>query len=130
MRDRLIIAVAALVLATAAEAAAGTAEKYSGTIVALDVESGALILAAIGPFDVGTAATEIIERKFKLTRDTSYSVLVRVTTPTRLAEDVIEVPLMVADLTIGTFVTIDGTEHEGRLVARKISFVFDEENRR
>jgi hypothetical protein len=115
------ITVIILVLATVAGASAGTTEKHSGTVVAIDSQTGSLTIAEVGPSPGAAGKSQIIEQTFALTRTTAYAVFRRVNVSGKFAGDFVEVALEATDVAIGDQATVECTRQGGRLVALKVA---------
>jgi hypothetical protein len=100
---------------------AGTEVKYSGQILGIDPQSGALTIADVGPWRTVAGKTQIDQHRVTLTASTQYSVFMRVNAPGRFPGEFVEVPLEVTDLSVGDFVTVECVRQQGRLVALKVA---------
>jgi hypothetical protein len=122
MRARVVTLVIVALLSIATRPAEATADvKHSGTILAVDRQSGVLTLAEVGPWRVVDGTTQVTRRTIKLTPSTQYSVFMRVNAPGQFGGDFIEVPLEVTDLSVGDFVTVDCVTQHGQLIALRVS---------
>ncbi len=96
--------------------------KYSGTVVAIDRGHGTLVIEEVGPWRVERGATQVIRRTIVLTRQTEFSLFVRVNPPGGFAGAFVEGELAAQDLTPGDYVTAECRLERGRLVAVKVSW--------
>lgn len=119
------IVVAALALSGLGAAPAGAQSRHSGTVTALDADRGTLTVGEVGPWVRRDGETVTIRRTFSLTAETR---IVRVERRAEVAPggwpgDFVEVPISLADLAPGVFVTVETDAAGTRPAARKISAV-------
>jgi hypothetical protein len=122
-RRTISLLVLLLVFSTSAIPAAGAAGavRYSGTVAAIDPDSGVLIVEDVGPWRVERGATVATRRTVHLTASTRYNLFMRVDAPGAFAGDFIEVALDVNDVAPGDFVTAECVRDGGRLVALAVT---------
>jgi hypothetical protein len=112
----LLALVLGLALAMPAADAARTT-TYSGTVVEIDPEGGALVLDEVGPWRVEQGQTVLTRRTITLTPETKFNTFIRVNVPGAFAGDFLEVALDADDVTPGDFVTAACVTERNRLVA-------------
>lgn len=111
------------VLAAAATPAADAARtvRHSGTVVAIDAQSGVLVIDEVGPWRVEKEATVTTRRSIGFTPETRFNLYMRVNVPGAFAGDFIEVVFAPDDVSPGDFVTAECVREGGRLVARVVT---------
>ena len=126
MRDVVRLAItAALGLGALAAGQAGAESRHSGTVLAVSAARGVITVGEVGPWTVRDGETVTIRRTFSLTAETR---IVRVERRAEVAPggwpgDFVEVPISLADLAPGVFVTVETDAAGTRPAARKISAV-------
>jgi len=104
----------ALVLGAASPlTAAPPSVRHSGRVVAIDAQSGTLILDEVGPWRRESGRTVVTRLTIALTAETHVTAVFRVNAPGAFVGDFIEVALGAADLVPGDYVTADCV-HERR----------------
>jgi hypothetical protein len=97
------------------------AERRSGRVIAVEVESGMLVIDEVGPWQVDKGVTRVTRHSIAVTPSTSIKSHIRVNVPGRFGDDFIEVPLELGDVARGDFVTVEFRRERGRLVASSIA---------
>jgi hypothetical protein len=96
-------------------------ERRSGRVIAVDVESGTIVIDEVGPWRVDKGVTQVTRHLIAVTPSTSIMSHIRVNVPGRFGDDFIEVPLELGDVARGDFVTVECRREGGRLVASSIA---------
>jgi predicted S18 family serine protease len=124
MRYRMVSILVLLVLLTALATPAVNAApvvRHSGTVAAIDLDNGVLIVEEVGPWRVEGGATVVTRRAISLTPATKYNLFMRVAAPGAFAGDFVEVMFDVNDVAPGDFVTVECAHADGRLVALTVT---------
>lgn len=123
MSSRMFVALALTGLLLAATAHAGSEERHSGRIVAVEPQTGAITLEEMGPWT--GPGQGLIKRSVELTAQTDIALLAR--TDEAAAGEwpgaFKESPLSAMELRPGDYVTVSVEAHGGRLFARSIAVV-------
>jgi hypothetical protein len=115
----LALALGLALVAPAADAARTT--TYSGTVVAVDPQGGALMLDEVGPWRVEQGKTVVTRRTVVVSSETKVNTFIRVNVPGAFGGDFLEVALDIDDITPGDFVTAECVSERGRLVALRVT---------
>ena len=120
VNSRLLALALGLALVAPAAAAARTT-TYSGTVVAVDPQGGALMLDEVGPWRVEQGKTVVTRRTVVVSSETKVNTFIRVNVPGAFGGDFLEVALDIDDITPGDFVTAECVSERGRLVALRVT---------
>ena len=114
------LASATILVATGPPVVAEQMAKYSGTVLAIDVAHGQLVLEEVGPWRGGV--TQRTRRTIALTPETEYAIGLRANPPGGFPGEFIEGPLHPTDIEVGDMVTVLCRKDGHRPVALKIIF--------
>ena len=115
---RLVVGMVALgLMAPAAHAD----ERRSGRVIAVDDRAGLILIEELGPWRVKNGVTQVTQHTIVVTPSTKIASHIRVNVPGRFGGDFIEVPLHLADVARGDFVTVEGRRERGRLIASSVA---------
>jgi hypothetical protein len=120
-RLRLVSLASAIVLVAAGQpVVAEQMVKYSGTVLAIDVAHGQLVLEEVGPWREGVA--QRTRRTIALMPETEYAIGLRANPPGGFPGEFIEGPLHPTDIEVGDMITVLCRKDGHRPVAIKIIF--------
>jgi hypothetical protein len=127
MRTARTIAAVIAVLAIggfATGVAGGELPRHSGLVVAIDDETGAFVLAEVGPWRVRDGETVVTRQTIMVTDETKFVLARRVDRPpSGYPRDYVVHDLDLWGLDIGDFVTVECRHERGRLLATKVIVV-------
>ncbi len=116
-----LLAVLALAAESTAAADAARTVRHSGTVAAIDAQSGVLVIAEVGPWRVERGVTVTTRRNIVFTPETRFDLYMRVDAPGAFAGDFTEVTLAPEDVSPGDFVTAECVRRGGRLEALTVT---------
>ena len=99
---------------------AGAAERRSGRVIAVDVQAGSIVVDEVGPWEVRKGVTQVTRHTVVVRPSTKIVSHIRVNVRGRYQDDFIEVPLELADVARGDFVTVECRREGARLIASSI----------
>lgn len=112
------------ILTVAAPAAQSEGVKHSGTIIAVDRQAGAIVLAEVGPWLVRQGETVITRRTVTITDATTFVRIERMPeAPSGFAGDFVERAEEPWAVRSGDFVTVETTGPPAGLIAAKVAVV-------
>jgi hypothetical protein len=114
---RVVVLVALLLFLAPSHAAAIQLESHSGVVVAIDAETGVLIIDEVGPWHAEPGLAMLTRRTIRLTPATEYGLVIR---SALLGDDdgaYIELVLRRGDVLRDDFVTVECVWEGGRLTA-------------
>lgn len=118
-----VLVATALVLGVAVVAGADTL-RHSGRVIAVDRDAGTIVLDELGPWTVRRGATVTTRRAITVPPGTEFVRVQRAEdAPSGFPGDFVEVPLEPWRVEVGTFVTVEGVQVNGRLTARRVVVV-------
>lgn len=125
MRARdVVLAFLVVAVVVAPVFAEGPTWKHSGTVLAVNPDTGTIVLGEVGPWARRNGETVVTERKILVTAETHYVMARRVDgAPSGFRRDFVEQPIEGTDLESGDYVTVE-CEHRGsRMIASKVTVV-------
>jgi hypothetical protein len=101
--------------------AAHAAERRSGRVVGIDDRVGLIAIDEVGPWKVEKGVTQVVRQIITVLPSTKIVSHIRVNVAGRFAGDFIEVPLTLADVSVGDFVTVECRRERGQLIASSVA---------
>ena len=124
LRPLMIVAASIAVLGFAGRAHAQGTMRHSGSIVSIDAESGAIVLAEVGPWKVRDGKTVVTYRTIAVTAQTALAIVGRdYANFDGLLDGFVEGALEPGEIYLNDYVTIDCLHEGKRLIARKITVI-------
>jgi hypothetical protein len=95
--------------------------KHSGTVVAIDIARGQLVLDEVGPWQVRDGVAQMTRRTIVLTPVTAFAIVLRASPAGGFPGALVASPLAANAVIAGDVITVDCRHDGSRFVALKVT---------